>query len=222
MGRDAAAKIWYRALSVYMTSSTTYPQAAGYMVKAAKDLYGTSSTQCATALAAWKGVNTSTAETCGGTTPPPTGGNLLLNPGFESGATSWTASSGVIGTGSNPHGGSYYAWMDGYGSSHTDYVQQSVTIPAASSATLSFYLYVASDETTTSTAYDTMRVQVISGGTTTTLATYSNLNETSGYVQRSVNLSAYTGKTVTVKFLGVEDSSLATSFLVDDTSLTTG
>ncbi|MGZ4457673.1 MAG: hypothetical protein ACXVXB_01930 [Nocardioidaceae bacterium] len=35
------------------------------------------------------------------------------------------------------------------------------------------------------------------------------------------HLSAYTGKTVRVKFLGVEDSSAATSFLVDDTSLTT-
>ena len=103
----------------------------------------------------------------------------------------------MIGTGSDPRSGSYYAWMDGYGTSHTDYVQQSVTIPTASSATLSFYLYVASDETTTSTAYDTMKVQVISGGTTTTLATYSNLNKGSGYVQRSVNLSAYTGKTVT-------------------------
>ena len=222
MGRDAASKIWYRALSVYMTSSTTYPQAAGYMVKAAKDLYGATSSQCSTALAAWKGVNTSTAETCGGTTPPPTGGNLLLNPGFESGPTSWTATSGVITTGSNPRTGSYYAWMDGYGSSHTDYVQQSVTIPSAASATLGFHLYVASDETTTSTAYDTLRVQVISGGTTTTLATYSNLNEGSSYVQRSVNLSAFTGRTVTVKFLGVEDSSLATSFLVDDTTLTTG
>ena len=61
-----------------------------------------------------------------------------------------------------------------------------------------------------------------SGGTTTTLATYSNLNKGTGYVARSVNLSAYAGKTVTVKFLGVEDSSAATSFLVDDTSLTTG
>jgi hypothetical protein len=112
--------------------------------------------------------------------------------------------------------------MDGYGSSHTDYVQQNVTIPAASSATLGFHLYVASDETTTSTAYDTLRVQVVSGGTTTTLATYSNLHKGAGYVQRSVNLSAFTGRTVTVKFLGVEDSSLATSFLVDDTTLTTG
>jgi hypothetical protein len=37
-----------------------------------------------------------------------------------------------------------------------------------------------------------------------------------------VNLSAYTGRTVTVRLVGVEDASAATSFLVDDTSLTTG
>ena len=224
IGRDAASKIWYRALATYMTSTTTYPQAAGYMVRAAKDLYGSTSTQCTAALAAWRGVNTTTAETCGGTPPPPTGGNLLLNPGFESGATSWASTSGVItnSTGGAPRTGAYYAWLDGYGTSHTDYVQQSVTIPAAASATLGFYLYVSSSETTTSTAYDTLRVQVISNGVTSTLATYSNLNEGTGYVARSVNLSAFTGRTVMVKFLGVEDSSLQTSFLVDDTSLTTG
>ena len=34
--------------------------------------------------------------------------------------------------------------------------------------------------------------------------------------------AAYTGKTVTVRFVGTEDASLATSFVVDDTSLTTG
>ena len=34
-------------------------------------------------------------------------------------------------TSGSPRTGSYYAWMDGYGSSHTDYVQQNVTIPAA-------------------------------------------------------------------------------------------
>ncbi len=224
IGRDAAARIWYRALSVYMTSSTTYPQAATDMVKAAKDLYGSSSSQCVSTLAAWKGVDTSTAETCGASTPPPSGDNLLQNPGFESGPTGWTASSGAItsSSGGAAHSGSWYAWLDGYGSSHTDYVQQSVAIPAASSATLGFSLYVATDETTRSSAYDTLRVQVVSGGSTYTLATYSNLDESSGYVDRSVDLSAFTGKTVTVKFLGVEDYSLATSFLVDDTTLTTG
>ncbi len=222
IGRDQAAAIWYRGLTTYWTSSTTYPQAANGMIKAAKDLYGATSSQCTATLNAWKGVSVTPTETCG-TTPPPTG-NLLANPGFESGATSWSSTSGVItnSAGASPRTGSYYAWLDGYGSSHTDTLSQSVTIPAASTATLSFYLSISTAETTTTAAYDTLKVQVISGTTTTTLATYSNLNKSTGYVARSLNLNAYTGKTVTVKFLGVEDSSLATSFLVDDTSLTTG
>jgi Zn-dependent metalloprotease len=223
IGRSAAAAIWYRALTTYWTSTTTYPQAANGMVSAAKDLYGTTSTQCSATVAAWKGVSVTPTQTC--TTGGGGGGsNLLANPGFESGATSWSSTTGVItnSAGAFPHSGSYYAWLDGYGTTHTDSVSQSVTIPAAASATLSFYLDVATDETTSSVAYDTLKVQVTSGSTTSTLATYSNLNAGSSYVQRSMNLSAYTGKTVTLKFLGVEDSALATSFLVDDTSLTTG
>jgi len=224
IGRDQAAAIWYRAMTTYWTSTTTYPQAANGQVKAAKDLYGATSSQCTATVNAWKGVAVTPTETCGGTTPPPTGGNLLANPGFESGATSWTQTSGVISSsGATPHSGSWFAWLDGYGTTHTDSVAQTVTIPAASTATLSFYLSISSDETTTSTAYDTLKVQVTpSGGATSTLATYSNLNKGTGYVSRSVNLSAYVGKTVTVKFLGAEDSSAATSFLLDDTALTTG
>jgi hypothetical protein len=110
-------------------------------------------------------------------------------------------------------------WLDGYGTTHTDTLSQSVTIPAASSATLSLWLAIATSESG-STAYDTFKVQVVSGTTTTTLATYSNANA-GAYAQRSFNLSAYVGKTVTIKFVGAEDSSLATSFYVDDTSLTT-
>ncbi len=162
--------------------------------------------------------------TGGGTTPPPTGGNLLANPGFESGATSWSATSDVIttDTGAPSRTGSWKAWLNGYGSSTTDTLSQSVTVPAASTASLSFWLYVSSAETTTSTAYDKVTVQVVSGGTTTTLGTFSNLNKGSSYVQRTFNLSAFTGRTVTLRFTGTEDSSLATSFVIDDTSLTTG
>jgi hypothetical protein len=58
-------------------------------------------------------------------------------------------------------------------------------------------------------------------GPTTTLGTYSNANAGSSYVQRTFNLSSFVGRTVTIKFVGAEDSSLATSFYVDDTSLTT-
>jgi hypothetical protein len=54
------------------------------------------------------------------------------------------------------------------------------------------------------------------------VATYSNLNRASGYVLRSFNVAAFAGQTVTLTFRGVEDTSLATSFVVDDTALTVG
>ena len=147
-------------------------------------------------------------------------GQKLLNPGFESGATSWSASSGVIttDTGQPAHAGSYKAWLDGYGATHTDTLSQSVTIPAGCTATLSFYLHIDSAETTTSTAYDKLTVKAGS----TTLATYSNLNKASGYTLRSFNVSSLAGQTVSISFSGTEDSSLQTSFVVDDTALTLG
>ncbi|MFF5402101.1 putative Ig domain-containing protein [Streptomyces misionensis] len=144
---------------------------------------------------------------------------LLANPGFESGNTGWTASSGVITTdsGEPAHSGSYKAWMDGYGTSHTDTVSQSVTIPAGCKATLTFYLHIDTAETG-STAYDKLTVTAGS----TTLATYSNVNAASGYALKTFDLSSLAGQTVTLKFNGVEDSSLQTSFVLDDTALTTG
>jgi subtilisin family serine protease len=149
------------------------------------------------------------------TDPPPTG-NLLTNPGFESGATGWSASSGVIdnSTSTPARSGSYKAWLNGYGTTRTDSLSQSVTLPATGK-TLSFYLRVISSETTTTTAYDKLTVKIGS----TTLATYSNLNETSSYTLKSFSLGAYAGRTVTLTFTGTEDSSLGTSFLIDDTSI---
>lgn len=64
IGRDAAAAIWYRALTTYWTSTTSYPKAADGQIKAAKDLYGAGSTQCAATVAAWKGVSVATTATC--------------------------------------------------------------------------------------------------------------------------------------------------------------
>lgn len=150
----------------------------------------------------------------------------IVNGGFESGSTSWTGSSGVITNDSTyaAHGGSWKAWLDGYGSAHTDSVYQSVAIPAtATSATLSFWLRVDSDETTTTTAYDTLKVQLRNAGNSvlTTLVTYSNLNKGSSYVQRTFDVGAYKGQSVRVYFEGVEGSQVATSFLIDDVSLKT-
>ncbi|MFI8825511.1 hydrolase [Streptomyces sp. NPDC053431] len=154
-------------------------------------------------------------------------GQLLANPGFESGATAWTASPGVItdDPGRPARTGSYKAWLSGYGSAHTDTLSQTVTVPAGcTTAALSFHTRIDTAETTTTTAYDTLKVQLLDsgGGVLATLATYSNLNAAAGYVQRSFDLAAYAGRTVTLRFTGTEGSTLQTSFVIDDTSLTVG
>jgi hypothetical protein len=121
------------------------------------------------------------------------------------------------GQGEPPRSGTWNAWLDGYGGTHTDTLSQSVAIPAGcSSYALSFWLHVDSSETTTSTAYDELTVQIGS----TTLATYSNLDKAAGYQQRSFDVARFAGQTVTVQFTGTEDVSLQTSFVIDDAALT--
>ncbi len=147
-------------------------------------------------------------------------GQKLTNPGFESGATSWSASSGVIGQpgATEPaRTGTWDAWMDGYGTTHTDTLSQTVTIPTGcSTSTLSFWLHIDTQETTATAQNDKLTVSLGSS----TLATYSNLNKANGYVQKTFNVAAFAGQTVTLKFSGTENSSRRTSFVVDDAALT--
>ena len=149
---------------------------------------------------------------------------LLGNPGFESGNVTWTATTSVIdsSTGEAAHSGSWKAWLDGYGAAHTDSILQQVAIPSTvTTATLSFWLHIDTAETTTTSAFDTLKVQIrnSSGTVLATLATYSNLNKNTGYAQKSFNVSAYKGQTIQVYLVGVEDGSLQTSFVVDDFAL---
>ncbi len=310
IGPAKAAQIWYRALTVYLTSTSNYASARTAVINAAKDLYGAGGAEEAAAWnayaainvgAAWSGGTTTTAPsitsqpanqsvaagtaatftvTASGTSPlsyqwrknganisgatsasyttPATatadngatfsvvvsnsagsatsnnatltvtsgggggGSELITNGGFESGATGWTGTTGSIGafTGESAHSGTNFAWLDGYGSAHTEYLYQTITVPAAG-ATLTFYLHIDTAETTKTTAYDklTVLVQNTSGTTLGTLATYSNLNAASGYTLRTLSLNAYAGKTIRLKFNGVEDSSLQTSFVLDDVSV---
>jgi serine protease len=156
-----------------------------------------------------------------------TAAQLLRNPGFESGNTIWSSTAGVIGQ-NGPfepaHTGTWDAWLDGYGTTHTDTLSQSVTIPAAcTNTTFSFWLHIDTAETTTTTAYDKLKVQVLnsSGTVLSTLATFSNLNHNTGYAQHTYSLGSFAGLTVRLKFTGTEDISLQTSFVVDDTAVNT-
>ncbi|HET7655811.1 MAG TPA: M4 family metallopeptidase, partial [Luteimonas sp.] len=56
IGRDAASKVWYRALTVYMTSGTDYADARAATLQAAADLYGSGSSQYNGVASAWSAV----------------------------------------------------------------------------------------------------------------------------------------------------------------------
>ncbi|MEU0403280.1 M4 family metallopeptidase [Streptomyces sp. NPDC006197] len=299
IGRDAAMRIWYRALTTYMTGSTNYAGARLATLRAAADLYGNGSATYVHTANAWAAVNvgsrmpvgvritdpgtqytavnsggslqiqavstnpgpltysvtglpaglsinastgliSGTATTLGtsnvtvtvkdptnatGTatftwktyTPGPCNpAQLLGNPGFESGDAAWTATTGVIDNDikTQPRTGIWKAWMGGYGQTHTDTLSQTVTIPAGCPATLTYWLHINTDEIM-NTAYDTMKVQANG----TTLATYSNLSKNTDYAQKTLDLSAFAGQSVTLKFTASEDYGLQTSFLLDDVTL---
>ncbi|WP_078840987.1 M4 family metallopeptidase [Streptomyces antioxidans] len=57
IGREKAEKIWYKALTTYMTSNTDYHAAREATLKAATDLYGADSAESKGVDAAWAGVN---------------------------------------------------------------------------------------------------------------------------------------------------------------------
>ncbi|WP_026421612.1 M20/M25/M40 family metallo-hydrolase [Actinokineospora inagensis] len=147
------------------------------------------------------------------------GQDVIVNGGFESGTSPWTTTSGVIDNSAqeSPRAGNYKAWLNGWGSPRTDSAAQTVTIPAGcSNSTLTYWLHITTAETE-AVQYDTLAVTVNG----TTVGTFSNTDANGGYEQRSINLGQYAGQSVTIKFTGVEDASLQTSFLIDDVTLQT-
>lgn len=155
----------------------------------------------------------------GGSEPDPEPGSVITNGSFESGASGWSGDTYTIGSGGYPaYAGSNKAWLNGYGQTTSEAITQTVTVPA--NGRLQFYLRVVSAEGT-AVAYDTLRVQAISGGTTYTLATYSNRHQSSTYQLRTITMASFAGQQVTLRFLGQEDYMLATSFLIDEVSLYT-
>lgn len=164
-------------------------------------------------------------------TPTPTpnpGSNLVVNPGFENGSSPWQESSSagyeLVDT-ANPHTGSYSAYLCGYNNCN-DQIWQNITLPSSfSTATLSYWTYISTSETSTSTCYDHLyaKLRTSSGATIATVQSQCNLN-THGWTQYTFTvtsqLSAYAGQTIQVYFQGTTDYTLPTDFYVDDVALT--
>lgn len=247
IGETAAEQIFYRALVTYMSSGTNFAGARTATLNAATDLYGSASPQYNGVAMGWCAVGVGTCPS-GTPTPTPTptatptvtptptptvtptptptpGGEVIVNGGFEGSFSPWTnTGNGTfwVDPGNYPHGGTGYAYF-GESNSTSGSTYQTVTIPSSATGTLKFWLNVTSSETTTSRQYDKLYVEIrsTSGSLKKNLATYSNLNKgTAGaYSQKSFSVSAYKGQTVRVQFRVTNDSSLPTTFRVDDVSL---
>ncbi|MDI1447307.1 M4 family metallopeptidase [Polyangium sp. 6x1] len=219
IGADDAGKIWYKALADYMTASTNFAGARQATLSAASALFGASSAQYASTQSAWCAVG---VGECPGASGGGGGGtNLLANGTFEGSSSPWVLSgTGALYTnnGNYPQSGTGYPYF-GNAVSVSGSLYQQLSIPAGASPTLTFYLNVTSAETTTTTQYDQLFVELrsTSGTLLKTLATYSNLNKgTAGaYALKSLSLAGYGGQTVRLQFRTTNDSLDITTFRVD-------
>jgi len=148
---------------------------------------------------------------------PACSGQLLTNGGFEQQPTltGWSTT-GAVATRA-PRTGSGNAVLGGSGVAGTSTMSQSVAIPTGCRTyRLSFYLRVETQERTFASR-DQLAVTLGS----TQLATYSNLNASRSYAQRSFTISGQAGKTVTLTFTARENAGGPTSFSIDDVVVAT-
>jgi kumamolisin len=148
-------------------------------------------------------------------------GQLLGNPGFETGAAQpWTESSQLVHETSDeepPHTGEYFVKLAGTGDPHTDSVTQTVMAPADCHVTLSYWLHVHSAENpAVTTAYDELVVRANNKFE----SQVTNLDARPGYHEHTADLTEFAGQSLTISFTGSEDAGLQTSFVFDDVGLT--
>ena len=143
---------------------------------------------------------------------------LIPNGNFEAGAASWTqpATSGyavitnnLSSTTISPYSGSWLAWTGGV-PDETRYIQQQVTVPSACPG-LAFYQWISSED---SCGYDFGYVRI--NGTNLLKVDLCSQNTTNGWVKKMVDLRAYANRSITVQFLSTTDSSLNSSWFIDN------
>ncbi|MFM2007552.1 MAG: hypothetical protein RLZZ09_3207 [Pseudomonadota bacterium] len=165
--------------------------------------------------------NEEIAQTCTSTN------QALKNPGFESGKVEWlttsTAGMDVIIRSPEARSGAWLASLGGSGQVRTDTLSQTVFVPSdACSAKLSFWLKkqkISAGGIVLSFA-DQLKLEVTGTGIAPTLlATYTENAVSTQYQQKVLDLTAWKGKTIQIRFTGIEDARGATAFIVDDTKL---
>jgi hypothetical protein len=142
--------------------------------------------------------------------------NPIVNGNFEQGHVAWTEYSthgwelivqsfpGAV----TPHDGTWAAWLGGE-FDDISYIQQQVLVPA-DQPYLSYWQWIASED---ACGYDIGGVYV--NGTVIEEYELCSDNNTGGWVQRVINLSAYVGNSVTIQIKVETDGSLNSNLFID-------
>jgi len=163
-------------------------------------------------------------------TPPPTGtptsgtAQLLSNPGFESGRASWAESSAngyELVDSSNPHTGSYEAWLCGYYRCN-DSLSQSVSLPASTSkVVLSYWVYTSTNYSGFCQDHLSVTLRASNGALISTVQNLCQSNR--GYTHYSFDVTSalrnYHGRTIKISFQGTTNWFGYSSFYLDDVAL---
>jgi hypothetical protein len=147
---------------------------------------------------------------------------LVVNGGFESGATGWQIKTNgavaLVGT-ALPHTGQFGAIL-GARNDAQDELEQEMNLPAGQGVTLRLWWYMLTAETTH--PRDTLDVSVkFSGGQEVGVLHITDGDTPSAWQQAVIDLSSYAGQSVRIKFRATTDANRPTTFYVDDVSVQT-
>jgi len=223
VGVDTALTIWYAALiSEDMFPTATFLDARIAVAKAAKEIYNVTSLEYLRADFSW--------GLCGvGELFIPEPPELLVNGKFETTGLPWEFAGSTVAF--YVKKGKHYVSAVGHallGVGHSDSGTVSQVVGPidsnAVSAELTYWVYVNTSETTQEGVHDRFFVEIkdtSNGMLIEELDYLSNLNQTSGYIQRGpFSLLPYTGyASITLQFRVITNPSYSTQFYVDDASI---
>lgn len=148
--------------------------------------------------------------------------NRVVNGDFEQGTVGWQQSSeysigpilDFVSLFLEPHGGRWAAWLGGEHNENSQ-IWQAVTLGAAP-ATLTFWYKIDSDDNVC--GHD--RGCVLISGAPVAEFDLCVSTSTSDWVKHTIDLSAYVGQTIELRFQAETDAALLSNFFVDDVAIT--
>lgn len=245
LGYTRTERIYYRALSHYLTTYSDFYAARAALYTSCRDLigsYGITQNHCDQVLNAWAAVGIGSPAVTPGPNkvylpltlrayPPSTcpTTNVLVNGGFETGNfSSWTTS-GTPQITTFKRSGAYSALL-GHGNNQDDRIIQAVTVPAnARYMQLQFYAAVSSGDST-SYPYDYLLLRIEDGSGNPITPEYWLLDNTDGdgtygrvygWWQITLTWNEILQRNLRVRIRATTDSLLYTAFFIDDVTFTT-